>query len=360
MATVHEYILWLCWGLLTLTSKSLKNPTHDILFPNEDAMKVLLVRITFAPGLLDVLRSATPPTIAFFKALPSNARGLWGVYLILLEKSGCRPRIYIGSGTGSQGGLLYRWRDYNDPLRVPLYVKKALDEGYRITHKGALCWTPIPSSAKRFPLRALFLILETVFSLALWAMVSRTKTYYMPKLLSWPIETLEYDGCCTHSAIHEVIAGETEGLSPEQIAVKEGQADIRRREQDKRAREKYYAKRNAEDFEYWRQRKNASIKKSDAKLRASQKYRCSPCNLNLKSQFALNRHKLRASHIQKTTGHRVYKAPAEKRRGDEVRAAKTHYCRLCNTALQSASALAKHYTTKGHIKRRDSAQSTSS
>jgi hypothetical protein len=76
MATVHEYILWLCWGLLTLCHKPLKNPVHDVLFPTEDAMEKMLTHITFADGLLAVLQSDLPPTIDFFKSLPTDVIGL--------------------------------------------------------------------------------------------------------------------------------------------------------------------------------------------------------------------------------------------------------------------------------------------
>lgn len=101
MSTVHEYILWLCWGLLTLCHKDLKNPVHDMLFPTVEVMEKHLSSISFAAGLLEVLLSPLPPMIDWIKSLPTQSRGLWGVYLILLGKPKCRPRIYIGSGTGT-------------------------------------------------------------------------------------------------------------------------------------------------------------------------------------------------------------------------------------------------------------------
>lgn len=201
MSSVHEYVLWLSWGLLTLTVSAFKNPLHDLLFPTEDVMKNLLSNITFAPDLLHALLSKLPPTIDFFKSLPTHAEDSWGVYLITLEKATCRPRIYIGSATGQVQGLSRRFRDYTYLGRMPQYVKKAVDEGYTITYKGVLCWTPIPTAPLRLPLRALFLILETAFSLAFWAMKSRSKTYGMPSLLSWSLDAVQYDGCCGHTAI---------------------------------------------------------------------------------------------------------------------------------------------------------------
>lgn len=47
------------------------------------------VSITFAPGLLDVVQSISPPTIAWFKTLPTNKSGKrWAVYLLVLQKKG--------------------------------------------------------------------------------------------------------------------------------------------------------------------------------------------------------------------------------------------------------------------------------
>ena len=46
MSTVHEYILWLCWGLLTLCHKDLKNPVHDMLLPTVEVMEKHLSSIS--------------------------------------------------------------------------------------------------------------------------------------------------------------------------------------------------------------------------------------------------------------------------------------------------------------------------
>jgi hypothetical protein len=352
MSTIHEYILWLCWGLLTLCHKPLKNPVHDMLFPTVEVMEKRLSSISFPIGLLEVLLSPLPPTINWMKSLPTQSRDLWGVYIILLEKPNCRPRIYIGSGTTvTRHGLEGRFKDYNFRTRMPLYIGKAVDEGYTITHKGVLCWTTIPPATGRFPMRSLMILLETTFSLSLWAMHSRTKTYGMPSLLSWALDSVRYDGCCSHAAISEKVWGEDEGLTIAQIAAKEAEMDSRRAEQDKEARQRYYAKRNAADFEGWRQRKNALLQKSNQKIRASKKWACKPCNLVFHSEFAFNKHKTRAAHLAKVTGSRVYKHPDQKQHADAVKAAKTHHCRVCDASFQSASALLKHENGPKHIQR---------
>jgi hypothetical protein len=354
MSSVHEYVLWLSWGLLTLVASALKNPVHDLLFPTQDVMENLLSDMTFAPGLLDALLSKLPPTIDFFKSLPTHPEDSWGVYLIALEKAACRPRIYIRSATGQFGGFSRRFKDYKYLGRMPQYVKKAVDEGYAITYKGVLCWTTIPTASLRFQLRSLILILETVFSLAFWAMKSRSKTYGMPSLLSWTLDDVQYDGCCGHTAIGEMVWGETEGLTVDQIAAKQAEMDIRRKEQDKLTRQRYYARRNAADFEGWRQRKNAQLKKSNDKMRGSKKFACAPCGMAFASQFALNTHKSRDIHITRVSGvkkSKVYKAPDQKRRSDELKSTKTHYCAVCDASFASKSALDKHNNGPKHIKR---------
>jgi len=68
--------------------------------------------LTFAPGLFDLLISQTAPTIAELKKLPTNVlptrlSKIWGVYLLVLEKPDCRPRVYIGSST-NQAGIIQR------------------------------------------------------------------------------------------------------------------------------------------------------------------------------------------------------------------------------------------------------------
>lgn len=42
----------------------------------------------------------------YFKSLPTYCKKLWAVYVIVLEKRRCRPKIYIGSGTEKASGVL--------------------------------------------------------------------------------------------------------------------------------------------------------------------------------------------------------------------------------------------------------------
>lgn len=68
----------------------------------------------FAPSLLDVLTSPSPPSLDFFRGLPTLQDGdkFWAVYL-LLEKPGCQAKIYVGSGTEQIAGVGSRFREYD-------------------------------------------------------------------------------------------------------------------------------------------------------------------------------------------------------------------------------------------------------
>ncbi len=132
--------------------------------------------------------------------------------------------IYIGSSTHSVSGVYQRLRQYDSMVNVPMYVRTALDDGYKITHKGLLCWAPLPKASARFPLRVLFLALETAFSIVFWAMYSKTKDYGMPKhLCPWQMDAVHHDGCCSHPAIKERVEGEKDTLTAEQIEAKYSQ-----------------------------------------------------------------------------------------------------------------------------------------
>jgi hypothetical protein len=200
---ILEYVVWLVWTFLTLTPAKLKNPVHAIILTTQDVVEKLMSDslLAFAPGLWDIVLANAPPSIAYFKSLPTYCVMLWAVYVIVLEKRRCRLNIYIG---------------------------------YTITYKGLLCWAPLPTAATRFALRVLFLALESAFSITFWAMYSKTKDYGMPQhLCPWEIDALDYDGLCSHAAIAEQVAGEnTLGLTPEQLEATD--AELKQRVSDQK------------------------------------------------------------------------------------------------------------------------------
>jgi hypothetical protein len=136
--------------------------------------------------------------IQYFKGLPADFSKRWAIYLLVLEKDNCWPKVYIGSGTNGTEGVSSRIGQYRRLELLPRYLGKALDEGHTIVHKGLLCWCSIPNAALQPMFRLLFLILEAAFSYMFWAMKAVTKDYGMVHICLWDRNTLEYDGLRSH------------------------------------------------------------------------------------------------------------------------------------------------------------------
>ncbi|OQO08999.1 hypothetical protein B0A48_05890 [Cryoendolithus antarcticus] len=308
--------------------------------------------LSFAPGILDVLQSATPPTIAWFKSLPTDVRRKFGIYLLVLEKPGAQPRIYVSSGT-SVVGVSGRWQQYDDGKWTPAYVQKALDSGYTIVHKGPLCWAPMPSLGKLYPARCLFLLLETIFTFIFWAMVSREKSYGMPTICPWTLSDLPYDGCCNHSPLVECIHGEAEGLSAEQIKVKE--LEIQARRNAAHNVKSHILK--ATDYATWKSNQIKSAAVSDRVKKANRQngtYRCTTCNLNFPAPSNRDRHYRSETHKQKVAGTwkpEVVKDPQHQRWVASNKASKRYNCTTCDKPFVSQQHLDRHCGQETHKKK---------
>jgi hypothetical protein len=115
-APVVDVVANLSWTVLDSTKfKHLCFPRH---LPNQGALQALCTKldVKFTPDLLDALDSDTPPTIEWFKTVPqaditTNGKR-WGIYVVVLEKDGCRHKVHIGSGTESKEGIRCRMRQY--------------------------------------------------------------------------------------------------------------------------------------------------------------------------------------------------------------------------------------------------------
>lgn len=332
---ILEYLVWLLWCCLTLTPAKLKNPVFAMVLATEDVLQQLLSDslLVFAPGLLDVLQSTTPPTVSYFKSLPICLSKFWAVYLLILEKQGCRPRIYIGSGTHTARGIAGRFSQYDTKTSLPICVEQALNDGFAIVHKGLLCWCPIPAAGIRFLVRALLIALEATFSFVLWAMRSRTKDYGMPYLYPWSLEDIEYDGCCTHSALLEAIQGEEDGLTLEEIAAKQVKMEQTRKE-------KHVALSTVSN-PIWR-----------AADRASRTYACDICDEVFNDSTDLARHNTSQKHIDKAAGvTKVLKQPEFKDWTTNNIAKKRYHCKICDKTFAVDSKLQRHRTTQKHIEK---------
>lgn len=339
---IAVFAVWLFWTYLHLTPAAMKNGVYDVVLSTEEVVKQMLLSLemSFAPGLLDVLQSKTPPTISYFKSLPLYLDKRWGVYLLVLEKAGKRPRIYIGSGTHSRGGLKCRIENYVQGYLIPKFVQRALDEGYKITHKGLLCWSKMPATAsERYWARAIFLLAECVFSLYLWAMVSRTTDYGMPHLCPWDLATMEYDGCCSHICLYEKVQDSNEILTPEQIDAIDSARKLMNSRRD--------------DITRGPVRKSISAKKTRVKALETKRFSCDICNLvcadshELKNHLATKKHELKASGIPKA----VRLATKRKELHAENLASRKFHCSSCDYTTTTKQNLDGHNTSKRHLKK---------
>jgi hypothetical protein len=72
--------------------------------------------LSLAPGLMEVLRSPSPPSVAFLKGLPDCNKGSqprqWAIYVLVFEKPGCQPLVYVGSGTDAKNRVRCRFSGY--------------------------------------------------------------------------------------------------------------------------------------------------------------------------------------------------------------------------------------------------------
>lgn len=205
----HDLVQSMTWTCLVDTPAHHQNPLFGRYFPSYQALKNAAdaANITYAPGLFEALTSDTPPTVEFFKSLPTGPTDQFGDYALVLEKDGCPTLIYFGSGTGAMYGVFSRWRGYDKKQSLPRWVSDALSRGYKIVHKGLLSWCPIPTAALVPIQRLLFIANEATYGYGLWGMRDRCDDYGMKHICRWNIKKLEYGGLCGHCSLSDSIRG---------------------------------------------------------------------------------------------------------------------------------------------------------
>ena len=312
-ADILTLVLVMAWACLSCTPANQKNALLAVLFASQSVFNEVasLVSIEFTPGLWEILQSGTPPTLRQFKTFrggPKRTDRLWAVYLRVLEKSLHRPKIYIGSGTEAKTGVHSRLKNYErHDNTVSELVDKALKEGYQITHIGLICWIPIPSVVLQPKIRMLFVILEAAFSYVFWAMRPGKKEndYGMGWMCPWD-RSLEYDGCCTHCSLYEMVSGDFQ-LSDEQLEAAAAQRRANTR---------------------------LTNKNSEANIRKAKTYFCKLCKVSLVSQYRLGQHNETASHKRKAK--------------DLTDPKKPHVCYVCNRSFATITKLNRHNAPDRH------------
>lgn len=319
--TIVEWMWLIAWTILSNTSARRKNPLFEQVFPSQAVIASVLSEVTihFALGLLEIVQSTTIPTTANFKALPTivkttNVDKRWAIYLLVLEKPGQRPKIYVGSATHAEGGVHRRFQSYDSQQVLPMRVKDALDEGYTITHKGLLCWTAIPPASQIPKLRLLFILLEGTFAYVFWAMYTNKEHAKMAHLCQWDKDTLGYSGLCSHVSLYESVVGDF-GLSGEQLQALDAQKKAIRAEAAQERKSNYHFQQMATNYHDYRERLNASRAATTAKdggehhrqrardlaekHRAAETFHCSPCKKTFNNAPGLKKHLTFPTHLNK-------------------------------------------------------------
>jgi hypothetical protein len=75
--TLLQLVLLITWTVLNGTPANQKQPHFTKYIPSQAVLENLAsqVSLVFAPGLLDAVQASTPPTIRYFKTLPTIVKG---------------------------------------------------------------------------------------------------------------------------------------------------------------------------------------------------------------------------------------------------------------------------------------------
>ena len=308
--------------------------------------------LCFCPGLFEAIQAVHPPDVSFFRRLPSDGSGRWAVYALVLDKPGALPLIYIGSGTEMKRGIPARWLVYNKPKAnrsdFPRFVQRAIDDGYKISHKGLLVWCSITSAANAPRFRLLFVAIEAALSFLFWAMKSKVKAHGMRICCPWPRDSFSCGGLCSHNALAEMVAGRFD-LSDEQLEA----IAVEIKEKNRLYHVKYYQDLKARDPESInvraresgaRYRKNSHDKylakgqRHSANAKASRTDYCDVCELACSKKFEFERHNASSRHLKN-----VEKA--------KLGVVKKYRCDVCSYSCPKPSHLKTHKLGKRHRQR---------
>ncbi|POS69791.1 hypothetical protein DHEL01_v211815 [Diaporthe helianthi] len=333
--------------------------------------------LTFCPGLLDVVRSPTPPDISFFKSTPSKHLGLWGVYCLVLEKPGRTPLVYIGEASQSGDGIRNRWRAYDNPTtyRKLLHskVKNALDDGFKIVHKGVLSWCPIPG-AKNLPrFRLLNYSVEAMFSFLFWAMFPKTGEYQIGSCCLWPRGSFTYGGLCSHSPLNDLMRANIKLSAEELEQLASENAELQRLQAKARQQARYDSKKwycpdceqpCATPAELKNHNNSPKHKRRLEKIAAGvdfDEHRCPVCDKGFAAAYDLETHEESDKHKNEVAaliargGTPPQSKPRDvKRRHRRTKAeiaAQKLYCPICELRFKKPSEVTRHNTSKRHKSR---------
>jgi len=304
------------WDLLKVDAPSwYMNPQFKVVFKNRDSYDSIAICSPFeyATGLFEVLTSAAPPSIDFFMSLPSALSKTWSIYVVVYEKRGCKPKLYIGSGTkNSSSGIATRLRNHENHSTGSLAKEfnAAVKDGYKLVHSAVICWTAMPPEHLSVRVRARFLLLESVFTCLFHAKLEMQTDVHYKKLVIWDRKSVAWEPMCTHRSPKEKISGKLDMTEAEARKVASIKRQ-RRRDNDKKLKRKmrkepkilarlklasriHYAKHRVEI-------RQAVANKSQKTVEEKQFY-CKPCEYAAQNPDNFERHLHVRSHKNKVAG----------------------------------------------------------
>lgn len=332
--------------------------------------------LSFAPGVDQVLSSTEPPSINFFRTLPtpSKTRKQWGIYALVLERPGCTPILYIGSGRNAEGRIQARHTSYINLTGPFAYlVQKALDGGFTITSCGMLCWTDLPAPHLVPRLRARVLVLEAVFTIVFYACIKTIMDdVFIPDFFLWQRQDVDWEPGCTHLSLSESVKADLK-LTDEELTLAAAARTQRSTEKTARCRQRQrdvdeaaFLQKGLDQHRAWSASNPGRVNEIAAGTRQrakdSARFRCNTCDINLASQWAYDEHVKSRRHIKAAECDGKDNKPpsdastASRRRRAEAVANKTHYCSTCKKAFTTAATLRSHNTRARHLNAVDKAR----
>jgi hypothetical protein len=171
----------------------------------------------------------------------------------------------------------------------------------------------------------------------------------MSQICLWDRNTLEYDGCCSHCCLREMVVGDFE-LSAEDLEAKDVESKQKRKIWKQTGNSNYHYKQmetNYDEYSTFHAEKRARLRAQDpeadnektnarsARTKAAGTYPCQLCKLTFGTKQKFNKHFKSAKHLGKA---------------DEL-ANRPHKCLNCAVAFDYLGNYQRHLKAKCHLEK---------
>ncbi|KAK4190573.1 ATP-1 H+-transporting ATP synthase [Podospora australis] len=244
-------------------------------------------------GDIDILTQEYPPEFAPGLETPPPEKSVWGVYAVVMEKPEFPAKLYIGSGTRSSvlGGVQGRFDEYRGNRNVPSLIRSSQIDGYTKTHQGLLYWQDIPGVTDRIPIQRLRVVaLEATFAFIFHAFRESFLDGIWSEFQNYPRPTGQR---------------EFPAMGIAQARLKDTMKEAYRRYEEKnRALDlRAFLDRRLQNKMDWQARNPERVseiaKGVRERAKASERFRCEICEINLDSTTGLPNHQESKPHKEK-------------------------------------------------------------